>query len=174
MKKLLFITISSLIVTGCATQPTHNGRLNDPSNMCEMPVERNLTVTYQDRSYWCAPKAYIQDLPKPRPAYYETPTKKEESTPIIVEFTEQDYFNQVNEIIFYDHDNSYDKNSLTALLNTRDNLKLRGCRLSGEQTALTLGRPLRVKNDLISSGFTYKITILSDKSCLGKKSVEVV
>lgn len=166
MKKVLFIATASLILTGCATSASNGRYLNDPKNVCQQPVERNLTIAYEDREYWCAPKAYIKDLPK------KTTLQKQQPKEIVSVPTPVLSY-QITEIVFYKHDTQYDQDAVRSLLNNQSDIKLRGCRLANESSSLALGRPLRVKNFLVASGFKNKITILSDKSCIGKQAVEV-
>lgn len=164
MLKKITIAASMLVVVGCASQ---NG-VNNPRAKCQELVERDLTVMYDDRSYWCAPKEYIRNLPpktikKPEPdenfGFFEV--KPEPVTT---------YANVVN---FQFHDYKYDRNDIIAVSQIGGPISLRGCRLASEPKQLVLGRSLRVKQEIQKLGFKHKVTILNDQSCIGQQIVEV-
>lgn len=159
MKKLLIVSALMFLVVGCASRSTQ----------CKYPIERDLTVSWEERQYWCAPSEY-KNAPVQKPQYVE------------LESSQQNAFTQYNIntstfssgiIRFYRHDNQYSKEDLQNILVVNKGIKLRGCRLTNESQQLNFGRALHIKNDLQRLGFNHKITILSDNRCIGSQSVEV-
>lgn len=180
MNKKILITIPLLfLLTGCVS-----GGLNNYRNTCETPVERDLTISYEDRAYWCAPKPFIEELPHKVPREQKATKQGNFSFRYSKESTLTNELSKsakpgfavtgkIKEIAFFKGDFSYDEQAIQSLSTVQEPLKLRGCRISNESTDYILGRPLRVKQELIKLGFSHKITILSDRSCIGKSVVEV-
>lgn len=60
MKKIILTTIVGAILAGCATQPNpYNQRATTLTDQCN-PLERDLTLQWQNRYYWCADNYYKQ------------------------------------------------------------------------------------------------------------------
>lgn len=58
MKKIILASAVSIIVVGCAATPNpHNIRATSLNDQCN-PIERDLSTTWENRDYWCAPNYY--------------------------------------------------------------------------------------------------------------------
>lgn len=59
MKKLSLL-ISLITLTACATTSPHHPRATALNNNCD-PIERDLTTTWEARTYWCADRFYVKE-----------------------------------------------------------------------------------------------------------------
>lgn len=164
MFKTIIALSSLLIITGCVTR----------SGNCTNHVERDLTVAWNERTYWCAPSSYKNAPIKHSVQTSQSKAKFQRSAQPIVDYSvAAKSLHSNNNIRFYRHDTNYSKEDLNNILAITTPIKVRGCRLASEPSHLNFGRALQVRNALLALGFKHKVTILRDVSCIGEQSVEV-